>query len=354
MIASRAAAPLRLLAIPGLALASLALAVLGCGATGDSLASEQAAAAAPPPTPTQVYPVPRPALDSPWSAQVANVIVPIERFDGAGRPIDVARFQAEGKEPARVTVTLAGPQAADFVLDPQSIKPERLGNSLIFELPAGEHVRIVASLGGRPLAPLFVFRDAAGFSAFEPQSGRQRPIVYVDAPPPGTDAAHHTAQIQLLLDKAAANQGSALVMLPGLHPIQGLVFKNDVTLHFEPGAVWKADPDLKRWIRPTAEGEGGPVLLAMRGATNITLSGYGVIDGSYERLAGAPPILIDLRGAQNVRLQNLFLAGETTLRTEGARQVTLDHLRLVSGVAPVVPAASADVALTQLVVLRLP
>ena len=320
-----------------------------------SSASETVQATAPAPAPNNsaipritVYPIPDAINTSPWTVQFENTFLPIERYPGAAA-IDYARFQSGVQGAAHVTITLGGKEKAQFEIAPASVKFEQQGNSVSLDLPADEHIRLVARRGGKALAPLFVFRELDSFSPFN-DKGRQRPLVLIDAPEPGAAAAGHTAKIQALLDKASVNQGSSIVMCAGIHPIQGLVFKNDVRIYFEPGAIWKSDGDLTGWNRAG----GAPVLLNMQGARNITLAGYGVIEGNFSAAKGAAPVLIDIRDAENIRLQNLILRGMNDVRVENSAKVVLDHLRLLPGTRAITPKSSTDVEITNFVLMRNP
>jgi hypothetical protein len=303
-----------------LGLGAMTTVLIGCGATSDSLQADAAANSEG--SPIKVYPAADKAAASPWNVQVANRSLPIE----GPAHLQYARFQDRGDAATRVTLTLTGSQTAEFKIAPPNIKTEQHGNSVILELRADEFVRVAATVGGKPMPTLMIFRELDSFSPFA-GSGRQRPRVFIDAPPAGTDPAHHTAAIQKLLDQASANEGSALVVRAGVHPIQGLVFKNDVTIYFEPGSVWKSELAWGKWSSTS----GSNVLLNMDGARNITLAGYGVINAGLGNMdyRGPGPTMISMHNATNIKLQNLILRNEPRVRVEKASKVVLDHLRLL-------------------------
>lgn len=138
-----------------------------------------------------------------------------------------------------------------------------------------------------------------------------------------------TEAIQKAIDTCTA-QGGGTVRLPPGHYLSGsLLLKNNVTLHLDDGAVLlgSTNPEDYRSADPFREGTGGELgyaFVSAVDATNVGVSGSGVIDGQGKELLAA------LKGERNRRpfLMRFVRCTNVTLRDVRLREsaVWMVHL----------------------------
>lgn len=126
-----------------------------------------------------------------------------------------------------------------------------------------------------------------------------------------------TEAIQKAVD-ACAVQGGGTVLLSGGRFLSGTLYlKSNVCLSIEAGAVLLASPDIDDYGTDTHhnryrnETELDRCFLFAQDAENVTLTGYGEINGNAEAFPNAGsiyrPMLIRMLRCKNVRLENLRL-----------------------------------------------
>ena len=90
-----------------------------------------------------------------------------------------------------------------------------------------------------------------------------------------------TGKWQAAIDAASAAGGGKVTVGPGVHKVGQIELKNNVELHLEEGAVLEGSSDIADYrvvCLPYSEGTWSGVVAAF-GATNIAVTGKGVIDG---------------------------------------------------------------------------
>lgn len=137
----------------------------------------------------------------------------------------------------------------------------------------------------------------------------------------GDGAALDTGPLQAAIDACAANGGGTVFLPPGRYLTGALVFRDNVTLHLEAGAVLLGSQDPacypaapNRW--EGAEQMAHAPLLGGSGLKNIAVTGRGVIDGQGEpwwrahragTLAYPRPRLIGFADCRNVLIEGVTL-----------------------------------------------
>jgi len=136
--------------------------------------------------------------------------------------------------------------------------------------------------------------------------------------------------LQKAVDAKAAQGGGRVVVPAGEHLFAPVTLKSGVELHLEKGAVLKASTNLADYVAR----DGSPYLVGAFDATNVAVTGEGVIDGNgaafkdKEGRAGesqplAAPVLMRFSRCRDVRLEGF------TYRQSGAWGL---HLRNSDGV----------------------
>lgn len=99
------------------------------------------------------------------------------------------------------------------------------------------------------------------------------------------DGRIHTAEIQALIDKAAADGGGVIVVPQGIYMTGGLTFKQGTHLYLEDGAVLMGSDFIGDYPLGTTRIEGETctyfgALINADGLDGFTISGKGTIDGN--------------------------------------------------------------------------
>lgn len=99
------------------------------------------------------------------------------------------------------------------------------------------------------------------------------------------DGRLHTAEIQALIDTAAANGGGVIVVPAGTYMTGSLFFKQGVNLYVMAGGTLKGSDDISDYpiVETRIEGETCPyfaALINVDGVDGFTMCGPGVIDGN--------------------------------------------------------------------------
>lgn len=137
----------------------------------------------------------------------------------------------------------------------------------------------------------------------------------------GDAATLNTAAIQKAIDACTANGGGQVLVAGGRFVTGTLYLKDNVTLHIASGAVLLGSTNIADYATDTHKNiyAGEPhmdrCLLFARGATNISLTGSGTIDGQGNRShfpnLGDPgknrPMLIRFLECKRIRLRDLTL-----------------------------------------------
>lgn len=102
------------------------------------------------------------------------------------------------------------------------------------------------------------------------------------------DGRDHTATIQALIDRAAAEGGGVIVVPPGVYRSGALFFKQGVHLWVEEGGTLKGSDDISAYplLSTRIEGESCMYFAALINADGVdgfVLGGRGTIDGSGQR-----------------------------------------------------------------------
>lgn len=164
----------------------------------------------------------------------------------------------------------------------------------------------------------------------------------------GTQVALETAELQAAIDAAARNGGGRVVVPAGVHHTGALRLRSHIELHLEAGAVLRfvADPALYPPVE--ARWEGAPRLIHQpciyaAGETNVSLTGFGTLDGG-----GAPwweavrdgrverdlprPTLVGLHGCERVTIRDVTLLNSPawTVHPLLCQGVTIDNVVIVN------------------------
>ena len=124
-----------------------------------------------------------------------------------------------------------------------------------------------------------------------------------------------TAAIQKALDTAAQNGGGEVRVPAGRYVTGSLVMKSDTTLHLEAGATLLGSSSRNDYPIVRARWEGietncHQALIAASHATNIAITGAGVIEGNpvVGRLRDPRgPAVVELTECRNVRVEGITL-----------------------------------------------
>lgn len=142
------------------------------------------------------------------------------------------------------------------------------------------------------------------------------------------DGQIHTAQIQALIDRIAAEGGGVLVVPAGLYITGGLYFKQGTHLHLEEGAILQGSDFIGDYniAETRIEGETCKYFEALINVKNVdgfTLTGKGIIDGNGLRYHRA----FWMRRSWNPKCTNkdeqrprlIYVADSKNVRLEGVR-----------------------------------
>lgn len=143
---------------------------------------------------------------------------------------------------------------------------------------------------------------------------------------PSDDGVVRTAEIQALIDRAAAAGGGTVVVPPGTFVTGGLHFRKGTHLHLEKGSVLKASRDISDYALEKTRLRGVTLtyFCAVVNAINadgFTLTGEGTVDGDgfkawrarWLRRRWNP----DATGLDEQRPRLLFVSGSNDVRIEG-------------------------------------
>ncbi len=125
-----------------------------------------------------------------------------------------------------------------------------------------------------------------------------------------------TNRFQEQIDACHAAGGGQVFIPPGRHLTGSLVLKDNVHLHFAPGAVLAGSTDIADYTKRNVPlfidavgGERGHALIFAQGARNIGISGPGVIDGNGLAFAKNKhrPMLLRFVRCTGVRIRDITL-----------------------------------------------
>ena len=162
------------------------------------------------------------------------------------------------------------------------------------------------------------------------------------------DGRIHTAEIQALIDEAAANGGGVIVVPSGVFMTGGLYFKQGTHLHLEQGAVLMGSDFIGDYkiAKTRIEGETCDYFEALINANDLdgfTISGQGTIDGNGLRYHQSfwlrrkwnrkctnkdeqRPRLVYIQNCKNVQLQDVSLQNSPFWTTHIYNS---DHVKLL-------------------------
>jgi Glycosyl hydrolases family 28 len=205
---------------------------------------------------------------------------------------------------------------------------------------------------------------------------RAQPRVYYDVMNYGARAdgvAKDTAPIQAAIDAAAAHGGGVVLVPPGTYLSGTLHLKSNVSLRVSTGATliasrddadfdpyetpavgsvtiarltWKLLPQLRRTMavgRPTTtafETVDDPdttyahyALIVADHVSNVTIDGFGIIDGNRNRRGG--PKLIAMKNCRHVAVRDITLrnAPNYNISLIGTEDADLENLKIINGYA---------------------
>lgn len=137
----------------------------------------------------------------------------------------------------------------------------------------------------------------------------------------GTDpSVLDTEAIQSAIDTCTGNGGGEVVIPPGAFVSGTLILKDNVSLHLRKGAILRGSRDFEDYaqIKPKHPALRTQVetrqLVFAEGASDISITGEGIIDGQGDAFPGVPgnegitrPHLIQIINCINVRIQNVSL-----------------------------------------------
>jgi Glycosyl hydrolases family 28 len=159
----------------------------------------------------------------------------------------------------------------------------------------------------------------------------------------GDGLANDTKAIQQAIDKATQAGGGIVVVKSGTYKIGTLVLKSNVNLHLEPGAVLLGSPDYKDYTEVIQQFESRTnylyakyFMLYAEGATNISVTGSGTIDGNGKnnfqvvRPQNLRPFSARFTNCSNVIVRdvNFEESANWTLHLLGCKDVTIDNISI--------------------------
>jgi len=168
-----------------------------------------------------------------------------------------------------------------------------------------------------------------------------------------TTLANNTAAIQKAIDACYRAGGGKVVVPAGTFITGGLQLKNNVELHLSVGAVLLGSPKQADYFiqKPTyrsfAHVQTNKSVIYAENATNIAITGYGIIDGNgkspefqlskegqqlYKDTLLKRPMIIRLIACENVRIENITLqnSGNWVQHYMGCEYMTIRGIRVHS------------------------
>jgi polygalacturonase len=165
---------------------------------------------------------------------------------------------------------------------------------------------------------------------------------------PGDAVEVGTARWQSAIDAAARAGGGTVVVPAGTHHTGSLRLRSNVELHLEAGAVLRFVPDPALYPPIEARWEGAPETihqpcLYARGETNVSITGFGTIDGQgapwwdtfrnrRDELAHPRPTLVGLHECERVTIRDVTLRNSPswTVHPLLCENVTITNLVIVN------------------------
>jgi polygalacturonase len=164
----------------------------------------------------------------------------------------------------------------------------------------------------------------------------------------GEAAELETAVWQSAIDDAARAGGGTVVVPAGTHRTGSLRLRSNVELHLEAGAVLLFEPDPALYPPVEARWEGAPETIHQpcvyaRGETNVSITGFGTIDGQgapwwdtfrnrRDELAHPRPTLVGLHECERVTIRDVTLRNSPswTVHPLLCENVTITNLVIVN------------------------
>jgi polygalacturonase len=152
-----------------------------------------------------------------------------------------------------------------------------------------------------------------------------------------------TRFIQSAIDKAYQNKGGVVTVPAGTYNIGGLILKDNVELHFEPGATLLGSPNYKDYTAVNQKFESRTkdlyakyFMIFAEGAKNISITGSGIIFGNgvdhfkESRPQNLRPYMIRLVNCEYVTIRDVRLleSANWTLHILGCRDVNIDGIEI--------------------------
>lgn len=150
-----------------------------------------------------------------------------------------------------------------------------------------------------------------------------------------------TKSIQSAIDKAYKDGGGIVDIPSGTYRIGTLILKNNINLHFFPGAILLGSADIRDYLTINQKYEsrtknlyGKYFMLFAEDAKNISLTGKGIIDGNglhnfqVVRPQNERPFTARFVNCENVLVRDVgFIeAANWTLHLLGCKDVTIDNI----------------------------
>lgn len=157
----------------------------------------------------------------------------------------------------------------------------------------------------------------------------------------GNGAALDTRFIQAAIDKAFANKGGVVIVPAGTYKVGTLILKDNIELHLEPGATLQGSPDYKDYIAVQQKFESRTrelyakyFIVFAEGASNISITGSGIIDGNgakhfqQTRPQNLRPYMIRLVNCNNVLVRDVHLleSANWTFHLLGCKDVNINGI----------------------------
>ena len=157
-----------------------------------------------------------------------------------------------------------------------------------------------------------------------------------------------TAGLQQAIDETAAAGGGRVVVPAGVHRTGSLQVYSDIELHLEAGATLQLVPQPELYPPIAARWEGAPAEvhrpgLYARGARNVSITGFGTVDGGghawWERsrdqgagLSRPRPTLIGLHECERVTIRDITLRNSPswTIHPLLCENVTITNVQIVN------------------------
>ena len=272
---------------------------------------------------------------------------PLEVSAG-GRTCDITEFAGisyvsiNTVYPVEVSISGAGARACTVSPHSRGVRTYRSGRNLNFVLPTkGQYV--VETVSGERV---FLFAD-------EPANCPDDCFSLTDFVSAYKDGDVMTEGIQAALD-AASGSGKTLRIPPGRYLTGALTIHSDTELWLDEGAILQATSDpadfpvdlgykesdhIHNKAEYTDNGERMTFsrMILVDGAENVSIRGYGLIDGngSVLRQQGKPSNLIRIRNSRNVLLEGIVLRNPAAWNTHilNSDSITLRNVKIINDAA---------------------